>query len=44
VTSSTSQPESADLLDVLELEELEVNLYRANLVLKEERPLCAQPA
>jgi acyl-CoA thioesterase-2 len=35
----TSQPDSADLLDVLELEELEVNLYRANLVVKEERPL-----
>ena len=39
MTSPTSQPESADLLDVLELEELEVNLYRANLVLREERPL-----
>jgi acyl-CoA thioesterase-2 len=35
----TSQPEEFDLLDVLELEPLEVNLYRANLVLDEEHAL-----
>ena len=35
----TSQEADVDLLDVLELETLEVNLYRANLVLDEEHAL-----
>jgi acyl-CoA thioesterase II len=35
----TSQPQDVDLLDVLELETLEVNLYRANLVVDEEHAL-----
>jgi acyl-CoA thioesterase II len=35
----TSQPEPADLVDVLELETLEVNLYRANFVQDHEHAL-----